>query len=103
FRLVIITFHFEATRGFFWDGSRHFEQWSDDEDDISAGTSSPNFRTTPAGGLLALKCILTSKCLIRGRSSWNQVSNLEPFAPEAETLPLGNRDQILVKTFGLDS
>ncbi|GBN61348.1 hypothetical protein AVEN_125609-2-1, partial [Araneus ventricosus] len=36
--LVILTFHFEATRGLFWDRPRRFEPWSDDEDDTSASS-----------------------------------------------------------------
>ncbi|GBN43621.1 hypothetical protein AVEN_57013-1, partial [Araneus ventricosus] len=41
------------TRGLFWDALRDFEPGSDDEDNTRAGTPSPNFRTTPAGGHLA--------------------------------------------------
>ncbi|GBM41944.1 hypothetical protein AVEN_142916-1 [Araneus ventricosus] len=33
---VILTSHFEATRRQFWDGPRHFEPWSDEEDDTRA-------------------------------------------------------------------
>ncbi|GBL83691.1 hypothetical protein AVEN_132618-1 [Araneus ventricosus] len=44
----MLTSRFEATRGLFWDGPRNFGPQSDD--DTGAGNSSPNFRTTPAGG-----------------------------------------------------
>ncbi|GBO24501.1 hypothetical protein AVEN_145064-1 [Araneus ventricosus] len=53
FGLIILTAHFEATRGLFWDGPRNFEPRSDDEDDTCADTPSPNFHATPAGGRLA--------------------------------------------------
>ncbi|GBM93294.1 hypothetical protein AVEN_99985-1 [Araneus ventricosus] len=33
----------QSTRGLFWDGPQNFEHWSDDEDDTSAVTPSPNF------------------------------------------------------------
>ncbi|GBM84447.1 hypothetical protein AVEN_6202-1 [Araneus ventricosus] len=90
---VIITFHFEATRGLFSDGLRHFEPWSDEEDDTRAGTPSLNFRTTPAGGRLAPTYDLacdgpTYTTDLRG----NRVSNLESSNPEDVTLPLGQRD-----------
>ncbi|GBM18164.1 hypothetical protein AVEN_151707-1 [Araneus ventricosus] len=49
----MLTSRFEATRGLFWDGSRHFEPWSDDEGDTLASTPSPNFHATPTGGRLA--------------------------------------------------
>ncbi|GBL82219.1 hypothetical protein AVEN_252406-1 [Araneus ventricosus] len=48
FSLVILTSRFEATRGLFRDGPRHFEPRSDDEDDAWAGTPSPNFLGFPA-------------------------------------------------------
>ncbi|GBL98205.1 hypothetical protein AVEN_268289-1 [Araneus ventricosus] len=51
--LVILTSRFEATRGLSWDGPRNFEPRSDDEDDAWAGTPSPGFHATPAGGRLA--------------------------------------------------
>ncbi|GBM19274.1 hypothetical protein AVEN_133760-1, partial [Araneus ventricosus] len=47
---VTLTSLFQATRGLFWDGPRNFEPRSDDEDDTSAGTPSPNFRITSEGG-----------------------------------------------------
>ncbi|GBL85747.1 hypothetical protein AVEN_193192-1 [Araneus ventricosus] len=52
FGLVILTSRFEATRGLFCDGPRNFEPWSDNEDDTSAGTPSPNFHATPTEGRL---------------------------------------------------
>ncbi|GBM82288.1 hypothetical protein AVEN_214686-1 [Araneus ventricosus] len=52
FSLVTLTSRFEATRGPFWDGPRHFEMRSDNENNTSTGTPSPNFRTTPTGGRL---------------------------------------------------
>ncbi|GBL99147.1 hypothetical protein AVEN_64137-1 [Araneus ventricosus] len=51
--VIIITSRFEAARELFLDGPRNFEPKSDDEDAISAGTFSPNFRARPAGGRLA--------------------------------------------------
>ncbi|GBN62347.1 hypothetical protein AVEN_58174-1 [Araneus ventricosus] len=51
--LVILMPRLEATRGLFLDGPRNFEPWSDDEDDASACTPSPNFRATLTGGRLA--------------------------------------------------
>ncbi|GBL72705.1 hypothetical protein AVEN_127942-1 [Araneus ventricosus] len=48
---VILTTRLEATRGLFWDGSRNFEARSDDEDDIWAGTPTPNFRNITGGRL----------------------------------------------------
>ncbi|GFW80003.1 hypothetical protein TNCV_984121 [Trichonephila clavipes] len=36
----------------FGDGPRNFEPWSSDEDDSGAGTASPNYHGTPAGGCL---------------------------------------------------
>ncbi|GBM45108.1 hypothetical protein AVEN_251836-1 [Araneus ventricosus] len=53
FSLIILASRFEATRGLFWDGPRNFEPRSDEEDDISAGLSSPNFRAIPVEGCLA--------------------------------------------------
>ncbi|GBO23902.1 hypothetical protein AVEN_200714-1, partial [Araneus ventricosus] len=44
-----------ATRGLFWDGPCNFKPRSDDRDDTWAGTPSPGFRATPAGGRLATK------------------------------------------------
>ncbi|GBL84793.1 hypothetical protein AVEN_93829-1 [Araneus ventricosus] len=49
FGVIMLTPHFEATRALFWDGPHSFEPRSDDEDDTSAGTLSPSFRTTPVG------------------------------------------------------
>ncbi|GBN96215.1 hypothetical protein AVEN_116034-1 [Araneus ventricosus] len=49
--LVTLTSTFEATRELFWDGPRYFELRSNEEDDTSAGTPSPNFQSTPAGGV----------------------------------------------------
>ncbi|GFU47724.1 hypothetical protein TNCV_4464751 [Trichonephila clavipes] len=37
----------------FGDGPRNFEPWSSDEDDTWAGTSFPNYNTTPTGGRLS--------------------------------------------------
>ncbi|GBL82287.1 hypothetical protein AVEN_252456-1 [Araneus ventricosus] len=51
------TTHFpglSATQGLFWDGTRHFEPRSDDEDDTGVGTPSPSFHATPTGGRLAI-------------------------------------------------
>ncbi|GFU21883.1 hypothetical protein TNCV_3283571 [Trichonephila clavipes] len=36
----------------FGDSTHNFEQWSSDEDDTGADTTSPNFPTTPTGGRL---------------------------------------------------
>ncbi|GBN09670.1 hypothetical protein AVEN_33509-1 [Araneus ventricosus] len=36
----------------FWDGPRHFEPWSDDEDSTSAGYFSPSSYSTPTGASL---------------------------------------------------
>ncbi|GBL62988.1 hypothetical protein AVEN_125894-1, partial [Araneus ventricosus] len=52
FSLVLLSSHFETTRGLFWDGPRNFEPWSGDEDDAWAGTPSPSFHATPTGGRL---------------------------------------------------
>ncbi|GBM06323.1 hypothetical protein AVEN_121369-1 [Araneus ventricosus] len=43
----------QASRGLFWDGPLNFEPQPDDEDDTWAGSSSPSFHATPAGGRLA--------------------------------------------------
>ncbi|GBM39161.1 hypothetical protein AVEN_208340-1 [Araneus ventricosus] len=51
--LVILTSRFGVTRGLFWDGPRHLEPRSDDEDDVRADIPSPIFRKTPARGRLA--------------------------------------------------
>ncbi|GBM95671.1 hypothetical protein AVEN_27283-1 [Araneus ventricosus] len=48
--LTILTSHFEATRGPFWDGPRNFEQRSDDARTTpELACPSPNFPTTPTG------------------------------------------------------
>ncbi|GBN75571.1 hypothetical protein AVEN_214802-1 [Araneus ventricosus] len=47
----------DTTRWLFWDGPRHFEPRSDDEDDC-AGAPSPNYLTTPTGGVGLSVCIL---------------------------------------------
>ncbi|GBN00848.1 hypothetical protein AVEN_89216-1 [Araneus ventricosus] len=92
FSLVTLTSRFEVTRGLFWDGPRNFELLSDDEDDTSAGTSSPNFHTTPTGGRLAITFdLMFNKPTYTADLQWNRVSNLEPSGPKAETLPLGHR------------
>ncbi|GBM02572.1 hypothetical protein AVEN_178502-1 [Araneus ventricosus] len=44
--LVLLMPRFEATRGRFWDVPRNFETRLDDEDNTSAGTTSPKFHTT---------------------------------------------------------
>ncbi|GBN28695.1 hypothetical protein AVEN_162328-1 [Araneus ventricosus] len=41
-RLIILTSHFKATRGLFWDGPRNFEPCSDDDDETSDGTPLQN-------------------------------------------------------------
>ncbi|GBM56653.1 hypothetical protein AVEN_123136-1 [Araneus ventricosus] len=55
----ILPSRFEATRGLFWDGPRNSEPRSDDEDNTSAGTPSPNFHTTPTGVRLTTTYDLT--------------------------------------------
>ncbi|GBN05801.1 hypothetical protein AVEN_88105-1 [Araneus ventricosus] len=93
-RLGYITSRFEATRGLFRDGPRNFEPRSDDEDNTSAGTPSPRFRATPAGGRLATTHDLACSRPHTRRifSGIGFVSNLRPSGPEVETLPLGHRD-----------
>ncbi|GBL75401.1 hypothetical protein AVEN_194593-1 [Araneus ventricosus] len=82
----------KATCGLFWDGPPNFEPWSDDEDDTWAGTSSPNFHSTPTGERLATTYDLAcSRPLHAADPQWNRVSNLEPSGPKAETLPLDHR------------
>ncbi|GFU62267.1 hypothetical protein TNCV_4859781 [Trichonephila clavipes] len=52
--------HPQAPNGYsraFGDGPHNFESWSSDEDDIKAGTSSPNYHTTPTGGRLSSRQI----------------------------------------------
>ncbi|GBN96015.1 hypothetical protein AVEN_110249-1 [Araneus ventricosus] len=86
----------KSTRGLFWDGPRNFEPWSDDEDDTWAGTPTPNFHATPAGGRLATTYYLACKqAPYTADLQWNRVSNLEPSGPKAETLPLGHRGLFL--------
>ncbi|GBM80018.1 hypothetical protein AVEN_203781-1 [Araneus ventricosus] len=53
FSLVILTPRFEATRGLFWDGPRHFEPRADDEDDAWAGTPRSNLPHQSMGERLA--------------------------------------------------
>ncbi|GBM29384.1 hypothetical protein AVEN_253906-1 [Araneus ventricosus] len=54
--LVILTSHFEATHGLFWDEHHNFEMRSDDEDDTWESTpTSPSFHTITAGRCLALE------------------------------------------------
>ncbi|GBO40528.1 hypothetical protein AVEN_138261-1 [Araneus ventricosus] len=48
----VVPWRRKTTRGLFWDGPRHFEPRSDDEDDTWAGRPSPSFHATPAGGRL---------------------------------------------------
>ncbi|GBM65191.1 hypothetical protein AVEN_130588-1 [Araneus ventricosus] len=71
----------------FWDGPRHFRPRSNDEDDTSAGTPSPNFGTTPAGGRLAP----TYDLMYTTDLQYNLVLNMEPSGYEAETLPPAHR------------
>ncbi|GBL98144.1 hypothetical protein AVEN_268239-1 [Araneus ventricosus] len=49
---------------------------------------SPNFRTTPTGGHLALTDLTCTRPVVH---RWNQVSSLQPSGPEIETLPPGHR------------
>ncbi|GBL57069.1 hypothetical protein AVEN_68181-1, partial [Araneus ventricosus] len=63
--------------------------WSDDEDDTRVGSLSPNFHATPTGGRLATTYDLAPYMTDLQR---NQVSNLEPSDPKAETLTLSHRD-----------
>ncbi|GBO32455.1 Transposable element Tc1 transposase [Araneus ventricosus] len=72
----------KETREVFWDGPCDFKQLSDYEDHTLAGTLSPKFLTTPAGGSLAQRMISYQADL-----QWNRVSNLGTSIPEAETLP----------------
>ncbi|GFX93598.1 hypothetical protein TNCV_1587751 [Trichonephila clavipes] len=47
--VVRTTIGCDYTRAF-GDGPRNFEPWSSDVNDTLAGTSSPNYYTTPTGG-----------------------------------------------------
>ncbi|GBN54183.1 hypothetical protein AVEN_97301-1 [Araneus ventricosus] len=97
FSLVILTSHFEATRGVFWVGTRNFEPRSDDESDARACAPSPSFRATPAGGRLDIAYYLA----YGGPHTWRIFSGIgfrtwNPPAPKGETLPLGHRGPLLV-------
>ncbi|GBO22799.1 hypothetical protein AVEN_29626-1 [Araneus ventricosus] len=91
--VIFVTSRFEATRGLFWVGPRHFEPQSDAEEDTRAGTPSPNFRTTSAGGHMSPTDQMHQTSL-HGGSSVEWGSNLVPFSPEIETLPPGRSDLI---------
>ncbi|GBM83546.1 hypothetical protein AVEN_272014-1 [Araneus ventricosus] len=82
---------FAATRGLFWDGPRNFEPRSYDGDDTRAGSPSPNFRTIPTGGHLALTDLECTRPTYMAILRWNRVSILAPSGSEVETLPPGHR------------
>ncbi|GBN29019.1 hypothetical protein AVEN_83350-1 [Araneus ventricosus] len=56
--LVILTSGFKATRGLFWDGSRHFERRSDDEDDDRAVTPHSKLPHHTNGRAFGLLCMI---------------------------------------------
>ncbi|GBM79069.1 hypothetical protein AVEN_86080-1 [Araneus ventricosus] len=43
------TSRFEGTRGIFWDAARHFDPWSDDEDDTLTGNRLSNLPHRTSG------------------------------------------------------
>ncbi|GFT70972.1 hypothetical protein TNCV_695011 [Trichonephila clavipes] len=59
----------ENCEGITGDGPRHFEQWSSDEDNTSAGNFSPSFHTTPMGGRLGLDILMHRPPLHGGYSA----------------------------------
>ncbi|GBM80351.1 hypothetical protein AVEN_171870-1 [Araneus ventricosus] len=91
YSIVIVTSRVETTRGLFRDGLLKFEPRSNSENDIWAGTPSPSFHTAPAGGHLTTTFDLTCNRPHGVGIQGNRVSNVEPFSPQAETLPQGHR------------
>ncbi|GBO10308.1 hypothetical protein AVEN_108406-1 [Araneus ventricosus] len=74
-------FSFETSRGLFLDASRNYEPRSDNEDDIGAGTTSPNFRATLVEGRLSTTYDLTcnrlyTRRIFRGSGlrAWNPLT-----------------------------
>ncbi|GFY11628.1 hypothetical protein TNCV_4230971 [Trichonephila clavipes] len=65
--LDLIFTHFK--RAFGLEGPRQSGPWSSEEDDILAGTPSPNFLTTPTGGRLNLGIFNAHRPPPHGRSS----------------------------------
>ncbi|GBM60227.1 hypothetical protein AVEN_47898-1 [Araneus ventricosus] len=87
FSLVILTSHFEATRGLLWDRPRNFEPRSDDEDVNWAGTPSSNFRATPTGGRLASKYNLAWLTWQICSGIWFRTWNPQPQSRDLSTRP----------------
>ncbi|GBO44020.1 hypothetical protein AVEN_119506-1, partial [Araneus ventricosus] len=72
----------------YWDGSCHFEPWSDDKDDTLSGSLSKLPHHT--SGRTFGHCVACNGRHTR-RIFWRiGVSSLEPSGRETETLPLGH-------------
>ncbi|GBM73513.1 hypothetical protein AVEN_103944-1 [Araneus ventricosus] len=87
--LGIIMSHFESSLLLFWDRYRKSEL--DQLMVPELETFFSNFRDTPVGGRLALKSDLRfSRPTYTVDHRWNQVLNLVPSGPEAESLAAGH-------------
>ncbi|GBL71211.1 hypothetical protein AVEN_147812-1, partial [Araneus ventricosus] len=75
----------------FWDRSRNFEPWSDDEGNTLADTPSPGFCATPVSEHLAPTNLTCTRPIYTTVLRWNSISNVKTFGSEAKTLPLGHR------------